>query len=266
MLHSAIALEYSELIDPFSINNNPCESVRNGQFICKDCATLAFCSQQDGNWITVELTSCDTNHNMYCEEETRGCVFQQSCKLPNRGPKFECQNAGIFPDPYDCKYYHVCNNNNVGERLVCPRGTAYSPATKTCSLPTNSDICLEPQYKCNRLGDMGAWPTDPTIFYVCHITSTGSEQIRYPILYSCSPGYVFINNKCTLFTTPTLAPPPAPTAVPEIQTCKPGSGLSPNPYDCYSYLICVDGQLIPANCPASTYYNDKKKSCDIGKC
>ncbi|XP_037825525.1 peritrophin-48-like [Lucilia sericata] len=260
------ATQYSQLIDAFSRVQNPCDDIRNGQFICQDCGTLAFCLQQDGEWTTLTVTECQTEHNLYCDEEARGCIFKHKCKEPNRGPKFECQNGGIFPDPYDCKYYHVCDNSNEGERFICPSGTAYSPASKTCSLTPETDICLKPQYECNELGQMGAWPTDPSIYYVCHSTNVDENVVRYPALYRCRSGYVFVNTKCIPYTSSTEAPPTAPTTVPEIMTCIRGSGIIPNPYDCYSYFVCVNGLLVSTTCPTGTHYNDDSKSCIFGKC
>lgn len=222
--------------------------------------------QQNGAWNTLKVTECQTEHNLYCDEEARGCVFKQSCKEITRGPKFECQNSGIFPDPYDCKYYHVCDSKNEGERSICPSGTAYSPATKTCSLSSNTDICLEPQYECKTLGKMAPWPTDPSIYYVCHVANVAGNPVRYPALYSCQSGNVFVNNKCIPLTTPTLAPPPESTSAPEIKTCQPGSDLTVNSYDCYSYFVCANGILVSTKCPTGTHFSQNSKSCIFGKC
>lgn len=245
---------------------NPCNDVRNGQFICQDCHTLSFCMQQNGAWTTLKISECETQHNLYCDEKARGCVFRQNCKENARNPKFECQNPGVFPDPYDCKYYHICNENNVVERRICPLGLAYSPASKTCSLTTNTNICWQPQYKCNAFGEMAAWPTDPNIYYVCHAKSVAGGTIRYPLMYRCQWGYRFANNRCVPHTTPKIRPKPAPTAVAVMKTCKSGSGLTSHPSDCYSYFVCRNKILVAIRCPVNTHFNPRTKSCVLGKC
>lgn len=262
----SLALNYSDLIDPFRLVHNPCEDIRNGQFICQDCGTLSYCMQRDGSWQTFTVSECPTQNNLYCDVEARGCVYKDSCKETFMGPKFECQHVGVFPDPYDCKHYHVCDSKKEDTRYICPSGTAYSPASKTCSLTPNADICLKPQYECKTIGQMGAWPTDPSIYYVCHATFVENKQVRYPVLYQCQNGYIFNGNKCVIYTTPTLAPPPAPTAVPEVKRCTPGSGLTLDKSDCYSYYVCIDGLLQSHKCPPGTHYEDKTKSCTFGSC
>ncbi|KAM7356666.1 uncharacterized protein ACRADG_002318 [Cochliomyia hominivorax] len=257
---------YSQLIDPFFVHQNPCDNIRNGGFFCKDCGTLSYCLQENGKWVTADVAECKVEHNLFCDENARGCVFKTSCTESLTGPKFQCQHPGIYPDPYDCKYYHVCDNSNEGSRFRCPSGTAYSPANKTCSITPNTDICLKPQYECTKLGQMGAWPTDPSIYYVCHATQINGETVRYPLLYQCPNGHVFVDAKCVLYTSSTTPPPTAPTAKPEIQTCTPGSPLKSNPYDCYSYFNCVNGLWVSILCPPGTHYSDATKSCTFGTC
>lgn len=268
-------------IDPYASIQNPCEDIRNGQFVCKDCATLAFCVQQDGMWNSLEITRCETNKGLYCDEEFHGCVHKSACSTI-RGPKFECQNSGEFPDPFDCKQYHTCNEAKVDERGICPQGTAYSPATKSCSLSSYDDICYKAQYKCENPGDMGPWPSDPNIYYVCWYSTADGKPELYPLLHRCANGYEFkadrciqtyssVNNPSTSTTASSAAPSAAPsTAAPAATTplisCGIGSTLKANPNDCHSYYVCSDGKLTSKTCPGGTYFQVPTLSCVFGSC
>ncbi|XP_065361812.1 uncharacterized protein LOC135955389 [Calliphora vicina] len=235
----------SSLVDPFTTAHNPCEHVRNGQFICLDCATLGFCAQRNGVWTTLTIGTCKTDQHLYCDEQAHGCIFQKTCKSQSRGHKFECQNAGIYPDPYDCRYYHKCGENKEAESEICPNGAAYYPATKSCSITVNHELCVRPQYNCTTTGQTGAWPTDAKIFYVC----LGER----PILYNCQSGYSFVNGKCNKNSTPEM-------------TCVNEHSSLPNSDDCRSYYMCTDGILIKTTCPNGSYYNSYRKTCVFGSC
>ncbi|XP_013107007.1 uncharacterized protein LOC106086756 [Stomoxys calcitrans] len=292
--------EYSSFLDPFASIQNPCHDIQNGQFICKDCATLAFCVQENGNWNSMDISTCDTGRDLYCDENVRGCVYKKECT--GRGPKFECQNSGKFPDPYDCKQYHVCNETKHDERFVCPQGSAYSPATKSCSLSAHDDICYKAQYTCDNPWDMAAWPSDPNIYYICWYTTVDGEIVRYPLLHRCPDGHVFKGNACVpggkadsdsqlpetsssitpmstttpSTTRPTTTTAPWTTTTPSTTTpsttttmstsCDLGSGLKANANDCYSYYVCTSGQLVSKTCPSGTYFNPTSLSCTLGGC
>ncbi|XP_073841348.1 uncharacterized protein [Musca autumnalis] len=264
-----ITTEYSSFVDPFAVMQNPCDDIRNGQFLCKDCATLAFCYQEQGNWNTMEIATCDTARGLYCDETARGCVYQKECI--SRGPKFECQNAGKFPDPYDCKQYHVCSSTKEDERIVCPSGTAYSPTTKSCSLSTNNEICHKAQYTCNNAFNMGAWSSDPNIYYICWYTTVDGEIVRYPLLYRCQDGYEFIANTCVPKSSPAQPTASAPTtttsvANPPAASCDLSTNLMPNPNNCRSYYICKNGLLEDKECPSGTYFQASTLMCVVGSC
>lgn len=286
----ALATEYSDLKSALSLVQNPCQTVSNSQFVCADCGTLGFCFHQNDEWVMMTVMDCDTTRKMYCNEEFKGCTYQQQCKQLSKGPKFECQNPGFYPDPYNCKNYHVCNNINVDELFICPSGSAYSPATKSCSLSSNDAVCYETQYNCTTFGQMGAWPSDNNIYYVCMVQNVGGELIRYPTLYRCQDGYNFVQGRCVLApavmqtttseaqTTPSVAmtttsevqttPSVAMTTVSEAMTtttCVSGS-LLPNDIDCSSYYVCINGQLQNQKCPTGTSYNREKHNCDFTKC
>lgn len=274
MTMANVAIEYSSLADPFAVMQNPCDDIRNGQFLCKDCATLAFCYQEEGNWNTMQIASCDTGRGLYCDEDVRGCVYKKECV--SRGPKFECQNAGVFPDPYDCKQYHVCSANKEDERMICPSGSAYSPATKSCSLSTSNEACRKAQYTCDNVLDMGVWPSDPNIYYICWYTSVNGEIVRYPMLYRCQDGYEFIANTCmpkSSISAPgsttrkeTPATPITTTTVASPLSCDLATNLLANPSDCHSYFICKNGQLENRQCPAGTYFQATTLMCVSGSC
>lgn len=232
---------------------NRCGQVQNAQYVCVDCKTLGYCSQVNGVWQTISVGEC-LGSNYFCNDDVKGCSYSNQCDLSNTGPNFQCQNPGIYPDPYNCKYYHNCSPNNVLTTSVCNNGLGYSLQTGSCSLSKTSKECKERQYTCDDFGQTGLWPADDNIFYVC-LPNTDTQPITYyPLLYRCPVGQIFLDYRCVSKNGNSATTPP-----PCIKNT-----LIPDPSNCAYYYKC--GETTRFECSFGTHFDATKQSCVIGMC
>lgn len=233
---------------------NPCKDVRLAGFVCVNCGTLGYCSYVNGEWQTVQMSTCQTERGFYCSDEnTFGCTWQPSCTVPVRG-KFYCQGAGIYPDPYDCRSYHECSAQNVDTPHQCTNGAAYSLLTHSCSLPRDSDQCTKKQYSCTKLGDAGVWTANSSYYYVCQTEGLGDSAIYYPLMMKCPNGHVFNGRSCV-----------APNRIRSLLTHKKEhicqNGLSFPSDNPNAYFSCLEGDLVFQTCPLGLYFDAAEKTC-----
>ncbi|EDV96807.1 uncharacterized protein LOC6556406 [Drosophila grimshawi] len=251
VVNNSLAIDSADLV------SNPCQDVRLGGFICVDCSTLGFCSHVDDQWQTVSITECQTERGFYCSDEgTFGCTWQPKCQVPVRG-KFFCQSPGIFPDPYDCRNYHVCNEQNVDTRHQCTNGAAYSLLANSCSLPRESEQCTEKQYECNYVGQTGVWLSNSNYYYICQKDRQGDQDVFYPLMMKCSDDYSFNGHSC----------------VPNIKFIEPSSLMTPEKAELceelkmypteslHGYLLCHNGELTSYTCPVGTTFDGHSGIC-----
>lgn len=67
--------------------------------------------------------------------------------------------------------------------VQCSGNTAFNALTNDCSLTLNHESCLVPQYRCSFVGEMGAWTSNPNIFYICVATMVNNTRQIFPTLY-----------------------------------------------------------------------------------
>ncbi|XP_037939925.1 low-density lipoprotein receptor-related protein [Teleopsis dalmanni] len=242
--------------------DNPCAKIKNGQFICVDCETLAVCLHEDDQWHTMTVQQCDGDRQLYCDEEARHCTRQKTCGVPTTS--FQCQNPGLYPDPYNCKYYHECNTSNEHIRHVCPNNYGYSVTAKSCVVRSNQQDCKNIQFKCEHSGDMGAWPEDPNIYYICVTKHLKNTKLTYPLLYRCDDGYIFTNGKCVISESKVTTPTQAEKTT--VNTSCIANQLIANPTNCHGYYSCKNGELKPYDCPNGSYFDSTKLTCVKGNC
>lgn len=110
---------------------------------------------------------------------------------------FKCNTGGVFPDPFDCQTYHFCYADGSGELVkvtsVCANESAFSAASGDCSAAVTDNLCLSPQFVC---GEMGAWPGNSNIFYVCTVVDFFDTLIANPQLFRCDAGLSFTDGIC----------------------------------------------------------------------
>lgn len=248
IVNSSLGIDSAELV------TNPCQEVRLAGFVCVDCSTLGFCSHVDGQWQTISMTECQTERGFFCSDEgTIGCTWQPKCQVPVRG-KFYCQLPGIFPDPYDCRSYHDCNEQNVDTPRQCTNGAAYSLLTHSCSMPRESEQCTEKQYSCSYVGQTGAWAANSSYYYVCQKDKQGGQDIFYPLMMKCSDGYTFNGHSCIRpVNTKRIAPAQM------LSVCQEGILYPANTIN--GYFSCINGDLSYESCPVGYNFDAIARTC-----
>jgi len=237
-------------------DDNPCQDVRLSGFVCLNCTTLGYCLRDTtGNWETISMLGCESNHNFFCSDEgTFGCTWQAQCRVPKRGP-FNCQQAGVFPDPYDCRKYHECSDQSVDTPRLCSDGTGYSTLEESCAVPRESAQCTEQQYNCDRSGQVGAWPADNRYFYVC---ANYTPNSLYPLMMKCREGFVFNSYSCV---------PDSRSMGKELQVRETKKCVDNTRYECpfrtseIEYCKCVAGELELITCPSGFHFDARILTC-----
>ncbi|XP_049785812.1 salivary glue protein Sgs-3-like [Schistocerca cancellata] len=187
-----------------------------GEVLCSsDCSQVQIClgNLEDG-YDPWPMITCSTTNGMKCSAVNRTCVPAEQSDCKSAMDQFPCNAVGSYPDPYDCKKYHVCLN--VGEPAelgYCP-GTdeAYNPLTADCTLTTSDRVCTEgPVKPCNMSLEVGVIPENQNIYYVCKPNGNGLD----PVMYRCPAGMVF---NVTLYSCvePFITPEPTQTAAPPV--------------------------------------------------
>lgn len=168
--------------------------------------------------------------------------------------------ASIYsPDPHNCQGYHLCFPSGptmIAVNIQCGGNYAFNPITNDCSLDTMNPICSGNQFTCNNVGDMGAWPLNPNIYYMC-MAANGPTRILFPTLFRCPIGQIFMAGQCAI---------PNGNGNGNLFNCN-KAGLFPDPYDCHAYFHC-DGLLRSQRivCPIGTYFNVITLGCIRGVC
>ena len=144
---------------------------------------------------------CDASKGLFCNPtEGRCSTATGPCNPIGQAGRFVCTSEGVFPDPYNCQMYHMCSqraeSTMVAANAVCGENSAFDPATSGCNLNTASEVCTVPQFTCQNVGDMGAWPANPSIYYICMANTIDGIRFVFPNLYRCDMGQVFNGRDC----------------------------------------------------------------------
>lgn len=145
--------------------------------------------------------------------------------------------------------------NLIAVNVLCGGNYAFNPISNDCSLSLNHQACLGNQFTCNNVGDMGPWPLNPNIYYICMAASNG-VRVLFPTLFRCVVGQVFRGGQCSV-----------PNGIDgNVVDCE-HAGLFYDPYDCTSYYHC-DALLRSQHitCPTGTYFNQMTLGCIRGTC
>jgi hypothetical protein len=146
--------------------------------------------------------------------------------------------------------------NLIAVNVLCGGNYAFNPVTNDCSLNLNNPVCRGNQFTCNNVGDMGAWPLNPNIYYIC-MAQTNAVRVLFPTLYRCPVGQVFRGGSCVVSNG---------VEGPGGFVCT-RAGLFPDPYNCRAYFHC-NGLLRSEHitCPSGTYFNRYTLGCIRGTC
>lgn len=271
IIHKSDGTFWKDYIEPtsavLSIDTNFQESCAQRQapgFVCMNCRILARCVFRGNMWDTIALEACDEAQGFYCHASEGRCSQNPGPCHPGAGAGdtlFACTSSGIFPDPWNCQQYHMCFPSGlqiVSVNVRCGGNTAFNPVTSDCSLSTTNNICQGQQFTCNEVGQMGAWPMNANIYYICMARTNANIRMLYPELYRCPVGLVFHNEDCV--------PPNGGGGGGNDFRCI-RSGLFPDPANCRAYFFC-DGNLRSQHitCPTGTYFNQIVNGCVRGTC
>jgi hypothetical protein len=243
-----------------------CEIRRRPGFICvNDCTTLARCVDTGDGWDTRLVKYCGNNNGLYCNEQLADCSSTPgTCNPGGIGGtgNFACTSVGIFPDPFDCRFYHACTTINeqlISFKIQCPFGSAFNPTNNECSFDMNHDVCTTPQFTCNTIGQMGVWPLNPNIYYIC----VSSNGVRFPVLYRCGRNMIFDlqQERCVQNNGGGI-----PGGGAGDFRCT-SVGLFVDPTNCRFYFFCnVNMVAQRIQCPNGTYFHPTQRTCVIGNC
>jgi len=207
---------------------------------------------------------------------------------------FDCQKSGdgMFPSPYDCKEFFVCDHG-YDHLFNCSAGLYYDPKVKQCNWLQLVDCKVNAtgelmattlektelaettptgMFDCEKSGDgMFPSPYDCKEFYVCYQS--------YDYLFNCSAGLYYDARlktcnwpwavDCNVNGTGELrATKLEQIEIDEITTtggfdCKQhGDGMFPSPNDCHEFYVCDHGYVNLFKCPANLYYDPKIFECN----
>ncbi|KAI8039234.1 uncharacterized protein LOC128259144 [Drosophila gunungcola] len=240
-------------------DDNPCQDVRLAGFVCLNCTTLGYCIREaSGNWNTISMLGCQSEHNFFCSDEgTFGCTWQSQCRVPKRGP-FHCQQEGLFPDPYDCRRYHECSDSGVDTPHLCSNEAGYSTLGESCVLPRESEQCTEEQFTCTRSGQVGGWAADNRYFYVCIGDTDDTASSLYPLMMKCRDGYLFNGYSCA----PASGFKNMGSEVEEPSKCVDKTRYEcPFPNSEIQYCKCVEGEQQVIICPSGFHFDTRIMTC-----
>ena len=127
--------------------------------------------------------------------------LQAFCKLKIFfNSKFLTSPHSLFsPNPFNCQMYHMCfpsGNNLIAVNILCGGNSAFNPVTSDCSLLTSNPVCQGNPFTCEFVGQMGAWPLNANIYYICMARTTNGIRVLFPQLYRCPVGYYYYNEDC----------------------------------------------------------------------
>lgn len=241
--------------------------------ICESCSRVATCVLIKNQWKTILVADCNSDVGLYCNIREGGCSNKTGpCHPYGIEGNFNCNQDGVFPDPYDCQKYHMCyrfNGAYVDLSVNCSSDKAFNPATGDCSASLSDSICRVTQFTCDRLGETAAWPGNSNIFYVCILrddTNTFS-----PSIYRCGAGEIFDGVNCKAIDYAALVASTTRSTVNNVMLgakfqCS-GPGLFPDQERCDTYYVCNSLLNYSAHqCPENTYFNRRMKACDVGEC
>ncbi|XP_076343537.1 uncharacterized protein LOC143243779 isoform X2 [Tachypleus tridentatus] len=232
--------------------------VKNGMFKnVFDCGSFWHCSNgipylkdcpANLHW-SVERNRCEWPCAARCDPSVLPCPTD-----PTPG---NCSCNGCFtPHPLICSAYYVCRDGRR-ELVFCPSGLYFNKDTKVCDYPENvrcwDFICPVKNGMFKNVFDCGSfWHCSNGIPYLkdCPANlhwSVERNRCEWPCVAKCDPS---------------VSPCPTDPSTTNPDTCDCNGCLTPHPFNCSAYYICIHGHQKLLFCPSGLYFNKHTKVCD----
>jgi len=125
---------------------------------------------------------------------------------PYKDIKFDCLTVGVFPDPGDCRVYHVCARKmpeDEGEvftytKVICegPQNEyGFNPKTGLCDKKLTNRRCDTYPILCPGAGSF-ALTANSVFYYECLKHQNSPGDWRYPFQKRCLNGKKYTGNDC----------------------------------------------------------------------
>lgn len=202
---------------------------------------------------------------MTCLAATGKCTSDENldCNPDSTEYKFKCHQKGMFPHPFFCNKYFICNESQtpdgdpqLADPTSCNSGFVYDPMTTLCN---KRGECSSPPVKpCEVLGEMGGIEGHPSMYFVCLFRpGENSENILAPDLYVCSDDQIFKDGRC-------IAPEKGLDG--DGKCSKPGNFFDPK--NCQKYNECAKQGVEPVtkSCDTGKKFNPAKGTCEAMTC
>ncbi|PNF28002.1 hypothetical protein B7P43_G13848 [Cryptotermes secundus] len=193
----------------------------------------------------------------------------QPCAGADKAGAFHCLQPGYFPDPTDCKQFHICNSDlshykgDCDEKFDATLGTCttFDPDDKTAQTVTNTasgsetapntpstQSCETLKNPCTGTNTMPVkLPSNPSYYVICIPVATKNRKEPYIYQISvakCPEGLVFNDEtvSCEL-------------------SCSRKRGRFQDPDNCHSYIECSASGAKKTSCLDNLAFDPIRKSC-----
>lgn len=241
---------------------------------CEGCDRLVVCANFGERGLTAltNISCSDIDPDMSCSKAT--CTTQpapstQPCAGADKAGTFHCLQPGFFPDPADCKQFHVCGSDLSHYKGQCDEHfdaelgicTSVDPDDKTSQPVSNTPSGSEPQpntpseQQCKILetpctaakSTPVKLPSNPSYYVICIPVATKNR--KEPYVYQISVA------KCParqVFNDETLSC--------EL-SCSGKRGRFQDPDSCRSYIECSANVATKKPCLENFAFDPNRKSC-----
>ncbi|KDR21654.1 hypothetical protein L798_01890 [Zootermopsis nevadensis] len=180
----------------------------------------------------------------------------QPCEDSDKAGSFRCLQPGFFPDPVDCKRFHVCGSDlshfsgECDDKFDADLGicTSVDPDNAKPPGPETEHQCKNLEKPCTEPNVSPVpLPTYPSYYVICIPVATKNR--KSPYTYQLSVG------KCPgrqVFNSETMACE---------FSCTGKRGRFQDPDNCRSYIECSGNAAVKKDCPDNFAFHPDRKFC-----
>lgn len=170
--------------------------------MCKDCSKLVKCVEESNGFTEVPVEDCNTENEEYCFNDSQcSTSFNTHC-TPDY--EFKCTATAFFPDPVDCRVYHICvkvaQNTFKHNVFRCNEPYAYNMKRTYCDHKLKENRCPEnlPVPECSYDGQTGALENE-SIWFIC---KKDNSNHLIPELQLCPNAQFYNGTACEVYIWP----------------------------------------------------------------